>query len=139
MSSYVLTAERVEEAFDEALRRWQVRFAFPVLGQSCAGQSHGTAYRDEDSGASGYWSRGMDNYFWPLLLRSMAIGGDGPKVSVTMPSNIFTWTGPYQGNLRSILVEVLPEYALQQFKERAKGVWTDGHNFNRMRIRVPHK
>jgi hypothetical protein len=82
----------------------------------------------------------LQKQLWNLLLGSLAVGGLGPNVEVTFSDSIFTWRGPFEGNLRAFLIGRLASAALPQNKGRANGLWKGkGFPSNRMRIRVPHR
>ena len=81
----------------------------------------------------------MEVHFWDLLLASLAISGRGPAVEVTFPESMFSWSGPFQANLRDLLERGLADVALPQTKKRKYGVWKRDDEKNLMRIRVPHR
>lgn len=142
--SKVLTVEAAKLAYDAALLDWEKTFGWPVFGQSAADARRGTALEYGDGDFTGYWvRRGLELYLWPLLLGSLAVGGDGPTVRVTRATNPLLWTGPFQGNLRSFLHARLALASLSQSKARASGVWkpNPGQDAgkNAMRIRLPHR
>jgi hypothetical protein len=128
-------------AYDFALANWEKTFGEPVFGRSCFWGVKRTVWKWLDRGAQGYWAYGgaTSKHGWPLLLGSLAIGGDGPACQVTFPETPFTWRGPFQGNLRSYLQVQLARLALQQTKQREKGVFVGDAQVNRMKIRIPHR
>lgn len=140
--SQIITLPDALRCYDDALLDWEKTFGYPVIGKSIAGSVHSTAARTADWSA--IWAsrrnNGIEKHLWTLVLSSLAIGGDGPAVEVTFPDSIFTWSGPFQGNLRSFFQSRLAHAALSQGKGRAPGLWK-GKGFppNRMRIRVPHR
>lgn len=143
----------VLKAYDFAIARWQVDFAWPVATavQNCLDDSftaellgllpvdRNPPHRPVDTVY--FWKRIYETQyanFRQRLIQSVAIGGRPGPFKVNSPRfGVATFTGPHgMGNLREFLQEELRKNGLSQEKGRKWGVWRarDGTK-DRRRIR----
>lgn len=113
--SRLIRVEDVILAYDDALLEWEkqmLKVFIPLnlaLGTSRSLGSYSFS-------ASAWDAKRFDRDFdtWSFLLRVLAIGGAGPEIWIAPPEAPFTLRGPYRANLRNLLEQTLPGFALSQ-------------------------
>lgn len=113
--SRLIRVEDVILAYDDALLEWEKQMlkVFIPLNQALGTSRSLGSYSFT---GSAWDAKRFDREFdtWSFLLRVLAIGGNGPEIWIAPPESPFKLVGPYRANLRALLEDTLPGFALSQ-------------------------